>query len=76
MKLVPAKTWLSDAYAKFAEVRDCAHHGNFEDAHAAEDTLHRILIEATLDRADPDTLHEIAQVCASTVFLDFTRRYE
>lgn len=71
---VPDTDWVKQAKEKHASVVALANLDN-EVAHSDEDELKDILVHAVLAGAPADVLHEVAQICASTVFIQYQRWY-
>lgn len=71
---VPDNDWVQQAKAKHAQI--IAAGLTLGDAHEHDDELRNILVHAVLAGASYEVLTEVAQVCASTAFIDFPRWYE
>lgn len=72
---VPDNDWVQQAKEKHAQILDASAHF-LGDAHEHDDELRNILVHAVLSGASYEVLTEVAQVCASTAFIDFPRWYE
>lgn len=73
---VPDNDWVQQAKNKHASILASIENGFPGDAHEHEDELRNILVHAVLAGASYEVLTEVAQVCASTAFIDFPRWYE
>lgn len=71
---VPDQDWVKQAKAKHASVVALANLDN-EVAHSEEDELREILVHAVLAGAPATVLHDVATICASTVFIQYERWY-
>lgn len=71
---VPDTDWAQLARSLHASVVTNANTDN-EIAHSCEDGLKDLLVQAVLTGAPIDVLREVAQICASTVFIDYRRWY-
>lgn len=75
MKLVPDTDWVQQAKDKHASVLALVANADNELAHSVEDELKDLLVQAVLAGAPIDVLREVAQIAASTVFIDYRRWY-
>lgn len=71
---VPDTDWVQQARDLHAQVVANAVTDN-EVTHSREDELRNILVHAVLAGAPPEVLREVAQICASTVFIQYERWY-
>lgn len=74
MHIVSGADWVQQAKDKHASVVALANVDN-EYAHSDEDELKDLLVQAVLAGAPIDVLREVAQICASTVFINYQRWY-